>query len=282
MYQRTQLPQLFSVAFVSNCFKGTIPETECNATTVQVLAMDGQKTLSARRTQRVGLAGRYLHARAARLPFVHSNSGGVGATHARPVQTPRTCSWSIITRCRLATNSTSCFVVLRRSFPRHESVCPSAEASVSSTGEDGARRVDSVLLDRPHSHWLGRHRYQLRLTADDNKHVQELQIQHRDLVQVRKRPADDSQYAGLRVLAELLQAKQSNEDDSPTIVPVVMNRGCRPCICSFVQRPALYSDPEFCLMCRWLLGVTSPTCMRDTVEESAILACSAISCIPSP
>jgi hypothetical protein len=49
-------------------------------------------------------------------------------------------------------------------------------------------------------------------TDDQYKHVHELQIQHRDLVHVRKRLGEDSQYAGLRVIAELLQTMELTEE----------------------------------------------------------------------
>jgi hypothetical protein len=45
----------------------------------------------------------------------------------------------------------------------------------------------------------------LTFAEDPNRHVHELQIQHRELVLVRKRWGEDARYANLRVLAEILQ-----------------------------------------------------------------------------
>jgi hypothetical protein len=40
---------------------------------------------------------------------------------------------------------------------------------------------------------------------DENRHVHELQVQHSNLVHIRKRLGEDARYANLRVLAEILQ-----------------------------------------------------------------------------
>jgi hypothetical protein len=45
----------------------------------------------------------------------------------------------------------------------------------------------------------------LVFAEDPNRHVHELQIQHRELVLVRKRWGEDAWYANLRVLAEVLK-----------------------------------------------------------------------------
>jgi hypothetical protein len=50
-------------------------------------------------------------------------------------------------------------------------------------------------------------------TEDRNKHVHELQIQHSTLVHVRKKLGEDSHYAGLRGLAELLQTTEPTEEE---------------------------------------------------------------------
>jgi hypothetical protein len=50
--------------------------------------------------------------------------------------------------------------------------------------------------------------------ADDpNQHVHELQIQHQNLTHIRKKWGEDSHYAGLRVLAELLQTTELTEEE---------------------------------------------------------------------
>jgi hypothetical protein len=41
---------------------------------------------------------------------------------------------------------------------------------------------------------------------DQSRHVQELQLQHRELVLIRKRWGEDARYADLRVLSEFLQS----------------------------------------------------------------------------
>jgi hypothetical protein len=52
-------------------------------------------------------------------------------------------------------------------------------------------------------------------TEDLNKHVHELQIQHRSLVHIRKRLGEDSHYAGVRVLDELLKPmKRIKEEET--------------------------------------------------------------------
>jgi hypothetical protein len=49
--------------------------------------------------------------------------------------------------------------------------------------------------------------------ADDpNRHVHELQIQHQDLTHIRKGWGEDSHYAGLCVLAELLHTTERTEE----------------------------------------------------------------------
>jgi hypothetical protein len=50
-------------------------------------------------------------------------------------------------------------------------------------------------------------------TGDRDNHVHELQIQHSGLVYVRKQLGEDSHYAGLRVLAELLQTAELTEEE---------------------------------------------------------------------
>jgi hypothetical protein len=45
----------------------------------------------------------------------------------------------------------------------------------------------------------------LAFAEDPNQHVHELQLQHRELVLVRKWFGEDAQYANLRVLTEMLQ-----------------------------------------------------------------------------
>jgi hypothetical protein len=50
--------------------------------------------------------------------------------------------------------------------------------------------------------------------ADDpNRHVHELQIQHRKLTEIRKGWGEDSHYAGLRVLDELLKPMKRTEEE---------------------------------------------------------------------
>jgi hypothetical protein len=47
---------------------------------------------------------------------------------------------------------------------------------------------------------------------DPNRHVHELQIQHQDLIHIRKGWGEDSHYAGLRVLADLLHTTEQTEE----------------------------------------------------------------------
>jgi hypothetical protein len=50
-----------------------------------------------------------------------------------------------------------------------------------------------------------------RFAEDENRHIHELQIQHSQLVCVRKQWGEDARYANLRVLVEFLQATMSAE-----------------------------------------------------------------------
>jgi hypothetical protein len=50
-------------------------------------------------------------------------------------------------------------------------------------------------------------------TEDRDNHVHELQIQHSGLVHVRKRLGEDSHYAGVRVLDELLQTMELTKEE---------------------------------------------------------------------
>jgi hypothetical protein len=64
--------------------------------------------------------------------------------------------------------------------------------------------------------------------ADDpNRHVHELQIQHQNLTHIRKEWGEDSHYAGLRVLAELLKTMKLTEEKE-TMKPTAEEETMKP------------------------------------------------------